>query len=356
MKKNLLKFIGLITLAVIIGFGIVACDNGNGGGGSTDTRVALTAGSAVSVDYDEDYAFPTFTGPSGLSLLPTDFTITGSLSIDEVVEDDEDDPGTYYVVVHVGINRTTEARTFTVSINPASTAIKGSTTVVITQATAPANTAAIDDVGIDGLAVVGETLTVVAVDEDGNLVTNVDTVQWYYYDIDSDTNTAIASATSKTYTLVAGDEGKYITVSAKNPATAAAVFCYWRVGPIAPAGSVAKSITITGLETMNGINVWLYVYDPDDLMNQVSCNGFGVKITNGTATFPLKAQPDWNNPWYGSGEHYLVLEIYSEYYVYTNGNALTTKDDVVKFNITDANSTISWDKFKGPAFMSDLGL
>jgi len=373
MKKNLFKFLGIIALAAIIGFAGCSNDSTDGtgtgdgtgpGGGGVDTRVELTANTpSVSLNYIDTSAYACFIGTAGLTLSPSDFTVTGGLSVYEVEEDEEEAPGTYYVVLSgLTANPTTVARTFTVGINPSSTKIKGSATVVITQAATPSSTAEIDDVTIGGLAVVGQTLTVIAWDEDENIVTDVNQIQWYHYDIDTSAKTAIPGATNQTYTLVASDESKYITVSVKNPATATAVFFYYRVGPIAPAGSTAKSITITDAAAMNGKNAWLYVYDPDDLYSQVSCGRTGYPFVNGSVTVPLVAPPDWSNPWYGNGQHYLILEgeyssekgAYS-YYFYTNGAELTNMDDVALYNITDANHSIPWSKFKGPVFMSDIG-
>ena len=77
-----------------------------------------------------------------------------------------------------------------------------------------ANTGATGAPGIDGSPVVGQTLTANTSgidDEDG--LTGVDPVfQWIRHDLSSRTDEDIEGATSRTYTVTAGDEGKAIKV------------------------------------------------------------------------------------------------------------------------------------------------
>jgi len=39
--KNMKKFLGIIAILEIVGFGLVACDNGNGGGGYNDLNLSI---------------------------------------------------------------------------------------------------------------------------------------------------------------------------------------------------------------------------------------------------------------------------------------------------------------------------
>ncbi|GHV26927.1 hypothetical protein AGMMS4952_07800 [Spirochaetia bacterium] len=102
-------------------------------GGTTDTRAELTAGGAVNVAYTATTATVTFTGATGLSLAAADFTVTtGSIIGTPAVSGD-----TVTVPVTFAANTVTSPKTYTVGINSSSTSIKGSATVVITQAAAP---------------------------------------------------------------------------------------------------------------------------------------------------------------------------------------------------------------------------
>lgn len=96
-----------------------------------DTRVTLTAGSAVSAASSATSANVTFTGATGIaSLAAADFTADNSAAIGTVAIS----AGTVTITVNFAANASTSPKTYTVGIAGSSTKIKGSTTVVITQA------------------------------------------------------------------------------------------------------------------------------------------------------------------------------------------------------------------------------
>ncbi|GHV28357.1 hypothetical protein AGMMS4952_11780 [Spirochaetia bacterium] len=98
-----------------------------------DTRVELTAGSAVSATYNATTADVTFTGATGLTLTAADFTVTtgGTIGTPAV------SGSTVTVPVTFAANTGALPKTYTVGVNNISSLIKGSATVVITQAVAP---------------------------------------------------------------------------------------------------------------------------------------------------------------------------------------------------------------------------
>ncbi|GHU69177.1 hypothetical protein FACS189450_01530 [Spirochaetia bacterium] len=103
-------------------------------GPSIDTRVELSAGSAVDVVYTATTTSVTFTGAMGLSLTAADFTVTtgGTIGTPAVSGDAVTVPVTF------AANTDPSTKTYTVGINSGSAKIKGGATVVITQAAAPA--------------------------------------------------------------------------------------------------------------------------------------------------------------------------------------------------------------------------
>ncbi|GHV63081.1 hypothetical protein AGMMS49587_11930 [Spirochaetia bacterium] len=99
-----------------------------------DTRRELSAGSAVYAAYTATTASVTFTGATGLSLAAADFTVTTG----GVIGTPAVSGNTVTVPVTFAANTDdTSTKTYTVGINSVSTRIKGSTTMVITQAAAP---------------------------------------------------------------------------------------------------------------------------------------------------------------------------------------------------------------------------
>jgi len=139
--KNTQKVLGThsllcaIALVAVIGLGLAAC--GGGDDGPSDTRVELIAGSAVSVGKDATSANVTFTGASGLTLAATDFTVSVNDAGTNGSIGTIGNGATVTVPVTFTANPYNAARKFTVGINSASTKIKGSATVVITQALNP---------------------------------------------------------------------------------------------------------------------------------------------------------------------------------------------------------------------------
>jgi hypothetical protein len=120
-----------VLLALVLTFSFVLA--GCGGDDATtpsDTRTALTAGSAVSIYADATTANVTFTGAAGLSLAAADFAVTtgGTVSSVSVAS------GTATVTVTFAANAAATAKTYTVSIATSSSTIKGSAAVAITQA------------------------------------------------------------------------------------------------------------------------------------------------------------------------------------------------------------------------------
>jgi hypothetical protein len=93
-------------------------------------KVELTAGPAQSAAYNETEATVTFNGAADLTLTTADFTVTtGGTVSDALIRSN-----TAYVKVSFAANDTKTAKTYTVGIAAGSTKIKGSATVVITQA------------------------------------------------------------------------------------------------------------------------------------------------------------------------------------------------------------------------------
>jgi len=105
--------------------------------GTPDTRVTLTAGAAVNAAYNATTANVNFTGATGLTLSAADFTASTGAAISSVSVSG----GTVTVTVNFAVNSTTSPKSYTVSINAASTKIKGNATVTVTQAGQSAPTA-----------------------------------------------------------------------------------------------------------------------------------------------------------------------------------------------------------------------
>ncbi|GHV79661.1 hypothetical protein AGMMS49944_14520 [Spirochaetia bacterium] len=134
MRKRMI-LTAMFSVALALGMVFIGCgDKGSGDSTSPpDTRMELTAGGAVNAAYTATTADVTFTGATGLSLAAADFTVTtgGTIGIPAV------SGGTVTVPVTFAVNTGTLPKTYTVGINSGSTKIKGSATVVITQAAAP---------------------------------------------------------------------------------------------------------------------------------------------------------------------------------------------------------------------------
>jgi len=123
MKKFWL--LPLVLAALVFGCS-TATDSGTT---PSDTRISLTAGSAVTVGASATSANVTFTGATGLALTASDFTVStgGAVSAANVSGD------TATVTVTFMANTSAQAKTYTVGIAPASTVIKGTATVTVTQ-------------------------------------------------------------------------------------------------------------------------------------------------------------------------------------------------------------------------------
>ncbi|MDR3170515.1 MAG: leucine-rich repeat domain-containing protein [Treponema sp.] len=114
-------------------FTFTACPTDTEDDGDDDnavTLVELTAGAAVSAAATDTSKAVTFTGATGLTLTAADFAVTTGGTISTVVVAS----GTATVTVTFAANTDTTAKTYTVSIAAASTTIKGSAKVTITQA------------------------------------------------------------------------------------------------------------------------------------------------------------------------------------------------------------------------------
>jgi hypothetical protein len=123
MKKKLFGLAALL-LAALVFMGCLVDDDSDG------DRKELTARSSVSVAATATTANVTFTGATGLTLSKGDFAVSagGTISAVSVTSD------TATVTVTFVANAFTSPKTYTVSIASASTKIKGSATVAITQA------------------------------------------------------------------------------------------------------------------------------------------------------------------------------------------------------------------------------
>ena len=128
MKKFKLGFILIVLLPLLAAALIAGCDSNTP---DTDLRAALTAGPGVAAEDTDESAKVTFAGAEGVEgISADDFTVTGGATISDVELEDD----TVTVTVEFDQNTTTEPRTFTVGINSASTLVKGSATVTVTQA------------------------------------------------------------------------------------------------------------------------------------------------------------------------------------------------------------------------------
>ncbi|MDR3300973.1 MAG: hypothetical protein LBT01_00390 [Spirochaetaceae bacterium] len=115
---------------IIKGTGTVAITQ-SAAGSVPDTRKTLNAGQAVSALDSATTANVTFTGATGLSLSNADFEVTSGGTLDRVAVTSD----TATVSVNFAANTDPAlTKTFTVSIASGSTKIKGTGTVVITQA------------------------------------------------------------------------------------------------------------------------------------------------------------------------------------------------------------------------------
>ncbi|MDR1868322.1 MAG: hypothetical protein LBQ77_08690 [Treponema sp.] len=143
IKKSLFP---IIALFAVIGLLVTACKDDDPEPPATDTRVALTAvadqtGNSIAATVTA--ATAEFAGATGLSLEAGDFTITPTGATISSVQVDGN-----IATVAVAItapNATATQKTFTVGIASSSTKIKGTATVVITQAGTgvPSNTPSI---------------------------------------------------------------------------------------------------------------------------------------------------------------------------------------------------------------------
>jgi hypothetical protein len=174
-----------------------------GGGTQTlppvDTRVVLTAGTAVGLAAAATTTTVTFTGATGLSLGIADFAVSTGGTITGVSVNG----GTVTVSVTFAANAVATIKTYTVSAASGSTTIKSSTTVIITQAAVlPALSGT---VSISGTATVGQMLTAVTASLGGS---GAITYQW----IRGSTNVGTNSAT---YVPVTADVGQTIKVEVR---------------------------------------------------------------------------------------------------------------------------------------------
>jgi hypothetical protein len=223
----------------------------------------LTAGPNVEVAASATTANVTFTGASGLSLSPTDFTADNGASVTnvQVVSD------TVTITVSFAENTETTPKTYTVSIASDSTKIKGSATVAINQAaSAPderteltagspvsvAASAGTADVTFTGAA----ELTLSAVDfavSEGGTISNVA--------VNSDTATVSVSfaandslTSAKTYTVSIAADSTVIKGSATVVITQTIVTGKeLTAGPAvsAAATDISKTVTFTGATGLN---------------------------------------------------------------------------------------------------------
>jgi hypothetical protein len=133
----------------------------------------------------------------------------------------------------------------------------------------------------------------------------------------------------------------------------------------------ARSITITGLSAYTG--KWACPHLNTDWSGTRTAMAV-VQITGDSVTFPLKQvgssggnQLTEGQPWTGTGEYYLHLEIDAtkentthteenkteKHFLWTNGGTHQTTDNVPKYNITGASSTVDLSKFQDITGMSD---
>jgi len=110
--------------------------------------------------------------------------------------------------------------------------------------------------------------------------------------------------------------------------------------------NIRKSITITGLESFNSRDADIYLcstypWDSD----QTIANKFDVEIINGSVTFQLENDDDFDR-WTGSGSYYIFFDIidsdgYIEYEFVYAPNGIP-----VKYNINSANTSFVFRSFK----------
>jgi hypothetical protein len=151
--------------------------------------------------------------------------------------------------------------------------------------------------------------------------------------------------------------GKFITITALILTLAAAAVSCGDGG----SGGGAKSITITGIpdekDTKEGDYAAIKLLK--DRYDDVAVGGGN--ISGGTLTVDLKDSSNEEKDWNGSGSYYIFfypMDNYDDFY-YTNGKSLVElgisgfdADKLPKYNITQQNTTIPFDKF-GALFYGD---
>jgi hypothetical protein len=131
MEKNKLFFVGMLAM-LTFGLVLAGCpsDVDDSIDGDADSGRTLLGGSSVNVLASDTTADVIFTGANGLGLNIADFAVTGDSIISNVSVGGDNAT----VTVSFSANTSTASRSFTVSIATSSSLIKGTATVVITQA------------------------------------------------------------------------------------------------------------------------------------------------------------------------------------------------------------------------------
>jgi hypothetical protein len=125
-------FASVLAATLAIGLVLAGCEDAASG----DVRVALSAGSPANVVAAEVATTVAFTGGfSWLSLTAADFEVSAGGSVAEVTPTN----GSIAVTVAFPVNKSATGKTYTVSVAPSSTKIKGSAPVTVTQNAASAD-------------------------------------------------------------------------------------------------------------------------------------------------------------------------------------------------------------------------
>jgi hypothetical protein len=232
--KNTIKFLEFIALVAVIGLMTVACgDKGDDSGPTGDPALTGTVSISGTARVGQTLTANTsnlggsgtisYQWKRGETAGSITSSITGAYSASYLLTGA--DLGKYIAV--------------TVTRAGYSGSVTSTATVAVVANTAPELTGSVT---ITGTAMVGQTLTAVTTSLNG---TGTISYQWKRGNSSTVTGTNITDATASTYTLVAADEGRYITVTVTragnsgnvtSPATSAVV----------PAPALSGSVIISG--------------------------------------------------------------------------------------------------------------
>jgi hypothetical protein len=232
--KNTIKFLGIIAFVAVIGLMAVTCgDNGDPSGPTGDPALTGTVNITGTAQVGQTLTANTgslggsgtisYQWKRGETTGSVTSNITGAYSASYLLT--EADLGKYIAV--------------TVTREGYSSSVTSAATVAIVANTPPELTGSVT---ITGTAMVGQTLTAVTTALNG---TGTISYQWKRGDSSSGPGTNITDATASTYTLVAADEGKYITVTVTREGNSSSVTSTV-TSAVAPVPALTGTVSISG--------------------------------------------------------------------------------------------------------------